>query len=377
MDGLRAIAVIWVILCHVSGEFLSNRQHLPDIEQVIDFWFLWFLRGQHAIQIFFALSGYLIARILLNAMNCDERNGREKIRVFIRKRCFRIIPALYTFSLISTLLPAPLCRPWTKWRWLELIFVGNLAPLFGLNDAHTWTISVEMQMYCISPWLIQASRRTLSYVSIVVLLFKFALLPLLSISDPWWRIFNQYTLVSQLPAYLAGIWAAMPFAMCEDKVFTNHFFDTAAIMTICLFFLLPSRSTGWCDSLLGISVAWSIHAMHSKRMQWLKELLSGRGWTAIARLSYSLYLWQFVSIFAVEGFLKYVLFPAGASPTYIFFALATFSLSLNGCLSYASWALIEHPCILAASAPLPSIKQAAAQLGTMCQRCRGTRQTLL
>ena len=76
IDGLRAIAVISVILFHAKLNFLQ------DI----------FKGGFFGVDIYFVISGYLISKIIINNIN---DNNFSFIKFYI-KRGRRILPALFT-----------------------------------------------------------------------------------------------------------------------------------------------------------------------------------------------------------------------------------------------------------------------------------------
>jgi peptidoglycan/LPS O-acetylase OafA/YrhL len=71
IDGLRALAVIPVILFHAGFELFSG--------------------GFVGVDVFFVISGYLITTILIE----DIKNNRFSIVNFYERRARRIIPALF------------------------------------------------------------------------------------------------------------------------------------------------------------------------------------------------------------------------------------------------------------------------------------------
>ena len=87
IDGLRAIAVVPVILYHAGFELLSG--------------------GFIGVDIFFVISGYLITTILIE----DMENNRFSIINFYERRARRILPALYLMLLFVSIASSVIMLP--------------------------------------------------------------------------------------------------------------------------------------------------------------------------------------------------------------------------------------------------------------------------
>jgi peptidoglycan/LPS O-acetylase OafA/YrhL len=85
IDGLRALAVLPVILFHAGFE--------------------WFSGGFIGVDVFFVISGYLITTIIIT----DMAEGKFSIANFYERRARRILPALFFMMLV--------CVPFA-WFWL-------------------------------------------------------------------------------------------------------------------------------------------------------------------------------------------------------------------------------------------------------------------
>jgi peptidoglycan/LPS O-acetylase OafA/YrhL len=138
-DGLRAIAVIGVLLFHLGGTTFSV--------------------GWTGVILFFVLSGYLITGILLDAKGSDGY-----FRNFYARRALRIFPAYY-LTLLLTAVTIFIVAPGSPalgpgaFEWTYFIFyVQNYwmgieaykTPLSGILG-HTWTLAIEEQFYLIWP----------------------------------------------------------------------------------------------------------------------------------------------------------------------------------------------------------------------------------
>ena len=146
IDGLRAVAVIAVMLYH------------PGVE--------WIPGGFLGVDLFFVISGYVITRLLLDSI--QQRGGLD-LRDFYMARIRRLLPPLL-FMLIVTSIVVGLWAPDTTKKFLTdapfSIFGGmNWWLVFNQQDyfessgrppllQHTWSLAVEAQFYLIWPLIL-------------------------------------------------------------------------------------------------------------------------------------------------------------------------------------------------------------------------------
>ena len=133
LDGLRGIAVALVLLEH-GGVIPSPA-------------------GAVGVTIFFALSGFLITRLIIEAR--DE--GRWSYRRFLAARVVRLAPALVIAVAATSALWVASGRnpgPMAVYAAAALLYVQNLAHPW-LHDTvlvHTWSLAVEEQFYAVWPF---------------------------------------------------------------------------------------------------------------------------------------------------------------------------------------------------------------------------------
>ncbi len=145
IDGLRAFAVLTVIINHFNKEILPN--------------------GYLGVDIFFVISGFVITSSLYER---PSKNFKDFISGFYERRIKRLVPALSVFVLITSIVIC-LFDPQT-----EATLKTGLASLFGLSNiylfidstnyfgqgtefnvfTHTWSLGVEEQFYILFPFLI-------------------------------------------------------------------------------------------------------------------------------------------------------------------------------------------------------------------------------
>jgi peptidoglycan/LPS O-acetylase OafA/YrhL len=165
LDGIRAIAVILVIIAHWF-----------PIQMVNEIGF-----GPIGVEIFFVLSGFLITRILLikrfRVESKEDLNRWSIIRNFMVRRALRIFPIYYLLLLglilIRDFFPNPVLSDFGWYFfYLQNILVYKLQAWPGGKLSHLWTLAVEEQVYLIWPIiLIFTPLRLLKYVLIFFLCF--------------------------------------------------------------------------------------------------------------------------------------------------------------------------------------------------------------
>lgn len=150
IDGLRALAVVPVVLFHANMAGFSG--------------------GFVGVDIFFVISGYLISLILLRALDHD----RFSLADFYERRIRRIVPALVAMSAITALaaiclLPPRELQSFGKSLIATALFYSNFffsksvgyfdPPASSQPMLHTWSLGVEEQFYIVWPLLLYGAYR--------------------------------------------------------------------------------------------------------------------------------------------------------------------------------------------------------------------------
>jgi peptidoglycan/LPS O-acetylase OafA/YrhL len=208
IDGLRALAVVPVILFHAG--------------------FGWVRGGYVGVDVFFVISGYLITSIIVSEKNA----GRFTLRGFYERRARRILPALFLVT-IACIIPA--------WFWmlsnqLKLFAESALAvALFTSNILfwrksdyfapavedmpllHTWTLAVEEQFYVVFPLFVlmiwKLGHRWLVGAIALVAVLSFAIAEYTSHTHP-----SAAFYFSQMRAWELMLGALAAFAWMDKRV---------------------------------------------------------------------------------------------------------------------------------------------------------------
>ena len=203
IDGLRAIAVVAVILYHAQITILG---HQP------------FKGGFIGVDIFFVISGYLISSIILKEL---VTTGSFSFRHFYQRRIRRIIPVLLVVMLVSLpfawmyLLPNNFVD-FSKSILYSLGFISNFyfhysGQEYGAENGllkpflHTWSLSVEEQFYILFPIVLLITfkyfRKYLIHILILGFILSLGLADWGSRNHP---SFNFYVLPTRGWELLAG-----------------------------------------------------------------------------------------------------------------------------------------------------------------------------
>ena len=164
LDGVRAIAVLMVMLCHTFTAFKSPHSAFAFVPHVL-------VRllgaGWLGVDLFFVLSGFLITGILLDA----KRDPRYYFRNFYTKRVLRIFP-LY-FACIAVL--SFFYRHSARYAALSAFFLGNCDVLFHVRTPHgmsmLWSLAIEEHFYLLWPGVVYITKpQQLSKIALAILI---------------------------------------------------------------------------------------------------------------------------------------------------------------------------------------------------------------
>jgi peptidoglycan/LPS O-acetylase OafA/YrhL len=169
LDGLRFYAFLGVFICHTlpfDGAFY-RRFHLP----IPWLWGAIAKSGAAGVDLFFALSAFLITSILLRER---EQTGGISLRRFYLRRVLRIWPLYFLLIALGVVLAHTMAKQRLPWYYVAgyLLFVGNwVHAVFGRPESicsPLWTVSIEEQFYLIWPLLMKMLRRRGMIVAAIV-----------------------------------------------------------------------------------------------------------------------------------------------------------------------------------------------------------------
>jgi peptidoglycan/LPS O-acetylase OafA/YrhL len=154
LDGLRGIAIIFVMLHHLT--YYKPTSGIDAlIASVLSF-------GWSGVDLFFVLSGFLITGILL-----DTRGSERYFTSFYARRTLRIFPLYYLvlflglvvlpqFPALHTVLAGPIeymPPQWPYWVYLTNVSIADRGFLHGILDV-AWSLAIEEHFYLVWPLVI-------------------------------------------------------------------------------------------------------------------------------------------------------------------------------------------------------------------------------
>ncbi|NWE19192.1 acyltransferase family protein [Pseudomonas sp. P7548] len=327
IDGLRAVAVLAVVLFHFG---------VPGVTG-----------GFVGVDVFFVISGFLITSIIWR----ERQAGRFSFVDFWARRARRILPALFVMMAATLAVGWFLLAP-KDYEELgrsvhyQVIFTSNLlfSRQHGYFDAasdikpllHTWSLAVEEQFYIIFPLLLTLLASRLKHWRLVL----FGIL-LVSFGMSVWAVAHApqkafYLLHLRAWELLAG--AMLAVVPLRDWRASPGLAQGVSLLSMALILIAVfgfDSATPFPGAAALLPVLGVVGLIWANRQQstWVGRLLSSRVMVGVGLISYSWYLWHwpvfvYASYAAVDGL----------SPLELG-GLMLLSLVLG----YLSWRFVETP----------------------------------
>lgn len=331
IDGLRAVAVLLVLLYHAG---------------------LWDVDGGYVgVDVFFVISGFLITSLIKS----DLERGSFGFADFWERRIRRILPALGVVTVVTLAAGWFLYLPQDyavlgKQAASQAVFSSNIlfysiSGYFTAENAtkpllHTWSLAVEEQYYFIVPFLLAGLFAKMRGRMVAVL----AVLAFASFAASVWavRVHPEaafYLLPFRAWELLVG--SLLAFAperplQARDKKINDILaaLGLAAILAAAFFYTSKTPFPGMAALMPCLGAAAIIYAGRTPHGTYVCKLLSLRPVVFIGLISYSLYLWHW----PVLMFVEYI--PLVETRPVHRIGL----LLLSGFLAWLSWKYIEQPC---------------------------------
>lgn len=292
IEGLRALAVLSVILFHLDFAFIPG--------------------GFLGVDIFFVISGYLISRNILQ----DLGKGKFSFKTFYAKRARRLLPALFATLLCTLLASFFIFSPDDSLRlakvaissvfslsnfffWSELGYFDSSAELKPL--LHTWSLSVEEQFYIVWPSflvvLYSIRKYRLFWPTIILTAIASLVLAQNAQSDNQGAAFFL-TPFRIFEFCIGALIVTLPRILTQSNIYSELFFalGLAGLASSVVLFSDQTPMPGLYSLVPCIATALIIYAANP---DYLGRLLNNRVMVYTGAISYSLYLvhWPVIVFF--------------------------------------------------------------------------------
>jgi peptidoglycan/LPS O-acetylase OafA/YrhL len=324
IDGLRAVAVLLVVLFHAFPEAMRG--------------------GFIGVDIFFVISGFLITGIIVREL--DQQ--RFSLLTFYGRRIRRIFPALIVVLCTSLVL---------GWFWMlpaaytqlsadavaSAAFFSNIALLlqsgyFDVESAkkpllHLWSLGIEEQFYLFWPLILMLLARlrlnllaAASVIGIASFVFNVALIG----SDPVATFYLPFTRAWEL---LAGAGLACVWGRISQTGAASNLRAAAGILLIALAAVILDTKSAFPGWWAAMPVAGSALLLSAPAAWGCRQLLASAPLVTIGLISYPLYLWHWplLVFFAIIKFAPLTLLERGLI------------VGLSFVLAWLTWRFIEIP----------------------------------
>jgi peptidoglycan/LPS O-acetylase OafA/YrhL len=346
LTGVRGLAAAWVLALHAWQFAGGPALTLPLPGQRLDFTPL-FQCGYFGVDLFFVLSGFLLSMPFHRA--ALERTPAPSLKHFWIHRCRRVLPAYWLqLAILATIF---FCLGQTdpiapRILAAHLLLVQNIAPwpVPLLNPVY-WSMPVEWDFYVVLPllaWFIARCRWPLALLLALLFACAFRVLCYWSLTDSTLSSLIGYGDIQQLPArldqFFIGVCAAWIAARRPQSPRTATSCLLAG-MTAIITMAYVAAPRG--DFLVNIDVPYVFfhHSLTAAAFGLLvlgatgptrigAALYANRPMTFLGVISYSLYLWHFPLLSAMQnlGWMNgahaaaWIVVPCAAIPAILFVA---------------------------------------------------------
>jgi len=320
INGLRAVAVLPVLLFHAKAEWIKG--------------------GYLGVDVFFVISGYLIAQQLFSGLQSNKFTFYN----FYLRRAKRLMPAYLFMAALVTIFAVIFMLPYNLKNFGQSLVASSLAinnillyvtsgywstsaefkPLY-----HTWSLAIEEQFYLFIPlifFILRDKSKIITFLSFsfLVSFYFFALeidaeLRFLSLHSRAWELL---------------IGAILSFVLKTGSL-KNNFLATFGLFLILACYVLPS----YADlnliylNILVVIGALVVISFSDQEKTFVGKFLSNNFFSLIGLLSYGIYLWHQPLI----AFLRLSSEIEPATESLILVSLASIPVA------YFSWVYVEKP----------------------------------
>ena len=207
LDVYRAVAILLVVRVHASVFAPNLFEGFPFIP-LID-----------GVELFFALSGFLIGGILIRMIQENEDFSFSDLLTFWKRRWFRTLPNYYLILVLNILVVkiGLINANEEQITWKFIFFIQNLSQGFYDFFWESWSLSIEEWFYIILPILAatlyklmglkRAFLVTILSLLVIPLLYRMYCVPIPT-DYFWWDVSIRKVVITRMDAIIYGVLGA-------------------------------------------------------------------------------------------------------------------------------------------------------------------------
>jgi peptidoglycan/LPS O-acetylase OafA/YrhL len=326
IDGLRALAVISVILFHLG--YINN--------------------GYLGVDIFFVISGYLITGIVYR----EVKNDKFSVLKFYERRIRRIIPLVLFTTLIAFILGLLFMLPDDLENLSQSVFASNLSVnniLMYITSAdywavkndykplmHTWSLGIEEQFYLLYPFIFFFLKKNkIKYILPVLIFLSIVSISafLLKDSSSAKFYFIQYRFFELSIGGIAAIYFNSNNLNYDSN--KSQYFLFSLLIILGGLLLFPIKLDNDIKIILVTLITTGVLVfgdIHFEKNRIYKNIFSNKLISEIGKISFSIYMWHQI----VFSFARYI------RVNEITWGISIILLIITLLLSIGSYTLIEN-----------------------------------
>jgi peptidoglycan/LPS O-acetylase OafA/YrhL len=300
-DGLRCYSILLVVITHlgVANNFKEGsylREHV-----------FYFFSGSAGVNIFFAISGFLITTLILNEIS---QTGKLNVKYFFFRRFLRLLPPIIPFYIaLFIFMKLGYVRNTTIGILASVFYLFNFVPkakiAFSTELSHTWSLAVEEQFYILWAFVFSYFNENKRYLIIFFLLtlciIGYIILPSIPviIKGQQYQLEEVFFIIRWTIPAIAPILLGSLFAILNFNNYKNiriRFSGLKPGIVSLVVFLSPFYLY---DSLMplvkifhGLGATLILLWIHNNQNSGIIKVLEWSPIKYIGIISYGLYIWQ-------------------------------------------------------------------------------------
>lgn len=300
-DGLRCYSILLVIVTHLGvghnfpvGSYM--REHV-----------FYFFSGSAGVNIFFAISGFLITTLILSEI---KQFGKLNVKLFFIRRFLRLLPPIIPFYIaLFVFMKLGYVRDTTIGLLASAFYMYNFIPkakiIFSAELSHTWSLAVEEQFYILWAFIFKfftsKTRYTLVYIILILcIIASYALFYIdINIEGKQYKLDEvffvmRWTIPAIGPILIGSLFALYNFdnvGQIREK-FQMQKYGYLALFIFLSPFYLPEFLMPIVKLFHGLGASLILLWVYNNQEHIIVKALEWSPIKYIGMISYGLYVWQ-------------------------------------------------------------------------------------